>query len=131
MLEIVAKRAALRPSTQVSPQTKDNPLLQQFPVHSDQRNIYTFPSQSHNQEHDVSFDQNFMFDSTENFYLRTNMALLHESLVLLEKFESQNLNVALLKPQKTFNFNPHFVFLIIQFLILYFGVIYYAVSSTK
>lgn len=145
MLEIVAKRAALRPSEQstslqsepvslpvLPPQTTINPLHQQFPVYTSQRyqpvvlrNVLTFPSQSHNQEHEVSSDDDFMFDGTENFYLRTNRSLLHECVVLLEQFESQQSVVAPLTPQKPFKFNAQLVLVIMEFLILYIGVLYY------
>lgn len=147
MLEIVAKRAALRPSEPMSsvetepvslpvlpPQTTINPLLQQFPLHTGQRyqptinsrNVHTFPSQSHNQEHDVSSEDDFMFDGTENFYLRTNRSLLHECIVLLEQYESQHSIVAPLAPRKTFKFNPHVVLVIMEFLVIYIGILYYS-----
>lgn len=147
MLEIVAKRAALRPSEPstslqaepvslpvLPPQTTINPLLQQFPLHAglryqpmiNNRNVLTFPSQSHNQEHDVSSDEDFMFDGTENFYLRTNRSLLHECIVLLEQFESQNSIVAPLTPQRTFKFDAHMVLVILEFLVLYIGVLYFS-----
>lgn len=143
MLEIVAKRAALRPSDasvslssdQVSlpvlpPQTTINPLHQQFHAHSSQRyqssmvpnnrNIHTFSSQSHNQEHEVSDDDDFLFDGTENFYLRTNLSLLHDCLLLLEQFECQ---YTVVTPRKLFN--AQMIWVIVEFLVLYFGVLYY------
>lgn len=140
MLEIVAKRAALRPSDasaslssdQVSlpvlpPQTTINPLHQQFHAHSSQRyqspstrNIHTFSSQSHNQEHEVSDDDDFLFDGTENFYLRTNLSLLHDCVALLEQFESQ---YTVSTPRKLFN--AQMILVIVEFLVLFFGVLYY------
>lgn len=148
MLEIVAKRAALRPlepsaslqSEPVSlpvlpPQTTINPLLQQFHAHSSQRyqpmisnarNVHTFSSQSHNQEHDVSSDDEFMFDGTEHFYLRTNESLLHDCEVFLEQFESQHVTGAPVRPLKKFEFNAHVLLVIVEFLVLYIGVLYYS-----
>jgi hypothetical protein len=144
MLEIVAKRAALRPSEPstsfqsepvslpvLPPQTTINPLLQQFHAQSNQRyqpmmsarNVHTFSSQSHNQEHEVSF----LFDASEHFSLRTNLSLLHDCEVFLEEFESQNTTiVASVTRQKTFKFNAHVLLVILEFLVLYIGVLYYS-----
>lgn len=147
MLEIVAKRAALRPSDPSSslqsepvslpvlpPQTTINPLLQQLQAHSDhryqpivsKRNVHTFSSQSHNQEHDVSYAEDFMFDGTENFYLCTNQSLLHECEILLEKFERQNSIVDCLAPHEKFKMNKNLLLVILEFLVLYIAVLYYA-----
>lgn len=147
MLEIVAKRAALRPSEPSSslssepislpvlpPQTTINPLLQQLHAHSSQRyqsvmpsgrQVHTFSSQSHNQEHDVSCENDFMFDGTEHFYLRTNESLMHDCEMLLEEFESQHVIVAPLRPHKTL-LNAQVMLLIVEFLVLYVGVLYYS-----
>lgn len=148
MLEIVAKRAALRPSEQTSslqsepislpvlpPQTTINPLLQQFQAHSSQRyqslanngrNIHTFASQTHNQEHEVSSDDDFLFDGTENFYLRTNRSLLHDCEILLEEFVSQYEIAPSPGQLKRFKLNAHGVLVILEFLVLYVGVLYYS-----
>ena len=149
MLEIVAKRAALRPSEPASslqsepislpvlpPQTTINPLMTQLhtthPNHRYQpRNVHTFASQSHNQEHEVSSDDDFLFDGTEHFYLRTNPSLLHDCEVLLKQFESQNKilePMATATPQKRFKINPHLVLVAVEFLILYIAVLYYSFS---
>lgn len=134
MLEIVAKRAALRPSEHPStslqsepislpvlpPRETINPLMQRFQP----RNIHTFSSQSHNQEHEVSSDDDFMFDGTENFYLRTNYSLLHDCEKLLDSFEDQ---YALpLVSHKRFKLNAQTILLIVEFLVLYIGVLYYS-----
>lgn len=145
MLEIVAKRAALRPSDPstslqsepvslpvLPPQTTINPLLQQLQAHSNhryqpivsKRNVHTFSSQSHNQEHDVSFADDFMFDGTENFYLCTNQSLLHDCEILLEKFELQS-SVVCLEPHKTFKMSKHMILVILEFLVLYIAIVYY------
>lgn len=147
MLEIVAKRAALRPSDPTTslqsepislpvlpPQTTINPLIQQLQAHSDQRyqqkpsnrSVHTFSSQSHNQEHDVSYADDFMFDGTENFYLCTNQSLLHDCEILLEKFERQNSIVAWMEPHKKFKMTKQMVLVIVEFLVLYIAVVYYA-----
>lgn len=145
MLEIVAKRAALRPSEASSslqsepvslpvlpPQTTINPLLQQFqaprfhPVIPNNRNVHTFSSQSHNQEHDVSSDDDFMFEGTENFYLRTNRSLLHDCEDLLAEFESQHAVSAPVAHRGKFKLNAHVVLLIVEFLVLYIGVLYFS-----
>lgn len=144
MLEIVAKRAALRPvdtnnsiqSEPVSlpvlpPQTTINPLLQQFHAHSSQcyqpklpsRNVHTFTSQSHNQEHEVSSDDISMFDGTESHYLRTNLSLLHDCEHLLEQFESQ---YRVLAPKRQFKLTAQMILVIFEFLLLYIGVLYYS-----
>jgi hypothetical protein len=149
MLEIVAKRAALRPSEPSSslqsepislpvlpPQTTINPLLQQFHGHSSQRfqpamngrNIHTFSSQSHNQEHDVSPLDDFMFEGTENFCLRTNQMLLHDCEVLLEEFVSLYEIDAPSAPLKRFKLNAHVWLVIFEFLVLYVGVLYYSLT---
>lgn len=147
MLEIVAKRAALRPvdtaasspqSEPVSlpvlpPQTTINPLMQHFQAHTSSqryqsmvpkgRNIHTFSSQSHNQEHEVSSDDDFMFDGTENFYLRTTLSLLHDCEALLEQYEGQYKIVA---PKRQFKLNAQTILVIFEFLVLYIGVLYYS-----
>lgn len=143
----MAKRAALRPSEPsvslqsepislpvLPPQTTINPLMQQLHAHSSQRyqpsgrNVHTFASQSHNQEHEVSSDEDFMFDGTEHFYLRTNESLLHDCEVLLELFGDQPAIVAPLAPQKKFEWNAHVVLVIVEFLVLYIGVLYYSLT---
>lgn len=141
MLEIVAKRAALRPAEPTSslqsepvslpvlpPQTTINPLLhahssQRFPPMLPSRNVHTFSSQSHNQEHEVSSDDDFMFDGTESYYLRTTLSLLHDCEVLMEQFESQYMIIA---PKRQFKLSAHMILVIIEFLVLYIGVLYYS-----
>lgn len=146
MLEIVAKRAALRPSEQsislqsepislpvLPPQTTINPLMQQIhanqrfqPMMANSRNVHTFASQTHSQEHDVSSDADLlMFDGTEHFYLRTNESLLHDCEVLLGQFEDQYTVEVQLAPHATY-FNKHVWLLIVEFLVLYIGVLYYS-----
>lgn len=139
MLEIVAKRAALRPSEPstslqsdpvslpvLPPQTTINPLLQQRfpPVMHNNRSVHTFSTHSHDQEHDVSSDDDFLFDGTENFYMRTNQSLLHDCEDLLEQFESQYAIVAPLIRHK--KLNAHTILVIVEFLVLYIGVLYYS-----
>lgn len=143
MLEIVAKRAALRPSEAATslqsepvslpvlpPQTTINPLMQQFqtprfhPVIPNNRNVHTFSSQSHNQEHDVSDD--FMFEGTENFCLSTNRSLLHDCEELLAEFVSQHAVCAPVAHRRIFKLNAHVVLLIVEFLVLYIGVLYFS-----
>lgn len=146
MLEIVAKRAALRPSEQslslqsepvslpvLPPQTTINPLMQQFHAHSSQRfqpmngrNVHTFSSQSHNQEHDVSSDQDFLFDGTEHFYLRTNRSLLHDCEMLLDEYESQYKIDTPRESLRSYRLNRHVLLLVFEFLVLYIGVLYYS-----
>lgn len=144
MLEIVAKRAALRPSEAstslqsepvslpvLPPQTTINPLMQQFKapryhVIPNNRNVHTFSSQSHNQEHDVSSDDDFIFEGTENFYLRTNRSLLHDCEELLSEFESQNAACAVVAHQRKTKLNAYVVLLIVEFLVLYIGVLYFS-----
>jgi hypothetical protein len=135
MLEIVAKRATLRdPSTSLQPEPISlpvlppretiNPLMQHSSQRFQPRNIHTFSSQSHNQEHEVSSDDDFMFHGTENFYLRTNYSLLHDCEKLLDSFEDQ---YALpLIPQRSFKLNAQTILLIVEFLVLYIGVLYYS-----
>ena len=139
MLEIVAKRAALRPSEAstslqsepislpvLPPQTTINPLLQ-HPSHRYQsRNVHTFSSQSHNQEHEVSSDD-FLFDGTENFYLRSNLSLLHDCEVLFEIYElDYATDLSLEIPRRNLKNNWHFWLLVVEFLVLYIGVLYYS-----
>lgn len=139
MLEIVAKRAALRPSEPstslqsdpvslpvLPPQTTINPLLQQrFPsVAHNNRSVHTFSTHSHDQEHDVSSDDDFLFDGTENFYMRTNQSLLHDCEDLLEQFEGQYAIVAPLIRHK--KLNAQTILVIVEFLVLYIGVLYYS-----
>lgn len=154
MLEIVAKRAALRPSEptgslrpceptasiQSEPvslpvlptQTTINPLMQQLHLLSDPRyqpvlsHVHTFSSQSHNQEHDVSSYDDFMFDGTENFYLRTNISLMHDCDALLEEYESIYVMKDSPDYKKIFEINAHFLLVIVEFLVLYIGVLYYS-----
>lgn len=144
MLEIVAKRAALRPSEPstslqsepvslpvLPPQTTINPLMQQFhtqpsqrftPLIPNSRSVHTFSSQSHNQEHDVSSDDDFMFDGTEHFYLRTNRSLLHDCEALFQHYESQYVTDA---PRKLLALNRHLLLVVLEFLMLYIGILYY------
>lgn len=162
MLEIVAKRAALRPPDTVTsssiqsepvslpvlpPQTTINPLLQHLHGYSSpysslmagQRNIHTFPSQSHNQEHEVSDD--FLFDGTEHYYLCTNESLLHDCHILMDIYTSLSVNNNLI-PRNTQLlvsnahvtkrgwFNRHVVLVIVEFLVLYAAVLYYSLSQS-
>jgi hypothetical protein len=167
MLEIVAKRAALRPSDQsgnmslqsdvslpvLPAQTTINPLLQfnqqssstaasthqRYPSNQSSSNgssitHHTFTSQTHNQEHDVSSyyeANNFLFDGTEHIYLRTNLSLLHDCELLMEKYENQfacsnamPLPIVPHWPQ----INAHTVLVIMEFLILYIAILYYSHS---
>lgn len=73
----------------------------------------------------MSCDEDFLFDGTENFYLRTNYSLLHDCEVLLEHFENQYAIEAPLT-QRRFKLNRHVVLLIVEFLVLYIGVLYYS-----
>lgn len=173
MLEIVSKRAALRPSdypgsslqseTNVSlpvlpPQTTINPLLQynsnnsnaiqpspspaaaaahRYPptYTSNRPNIahHTFASQSHNQEHDVSFDD-FLFDGTEHFYLRTNLSLLHDCEMLMDHYEKQFALLPSPTPNTSWpqcNINAHTVLVIIEFFILYIAILCYSYSQMQ
>lgn len=139
MLELVAKRAALRPSENLPslssenvslpvlpPQTTINPLLQQQTPRSNVH--HTFSSQSHNQEHDVS--PKFL-DGIEHFYLRTNLSILHDCELLFEKFEHEaTLQRGRMTPQGT-RINAHTIFLVLGFLILYVGVIVYSVNCME
>lgn len=169
MLEIVAKRAALRPAppetTSISslqsepislpvlpPQTTINPLLQHLHGFSSPscysslmsgRNIYTFPSQSHNQEHEVSSDSeiDFMFDGTEHYYLCTNESLLHDCHILMDIY-TRHYYVNNTNPTSTPNLsntddahvvtkqklNFHVVLVVVEFLLLYAAVLYYSFS---
>jgi hypothetical protein len=136
MLEIVAKRAALRPSEPstslqsepvslpvLPPQTTINPLLQ----HSSRfqpRNVHTFSSQSHNQEHEVSSDD-FLFDGTENYYLRSTMSLLHDCEALLDDYQAQYA-LAPETPRRILRLKLHVWLLIVEFLVLYVSVLYYS-----
>jgi hypothetical protein len=166
MLEIVAKRAALRPPETVNsslqsepvslpvlpPQTTINPLLQHLHGYSSpsscyssimtgqRNNIHTFPSQSHNQEHEVSDD--FLFDGTEHYYLCTNESLLHDCHILMEILMSFN-DVNNHNPDTQFTpisisnahvtrrrwFNRQVVLVIVEFLVLYAAVLYYSFSQ--
>jgi hypothetical protein len=152
MLEIVAKRAALRPSEPQSlsslplenislpvlpPQTTINPLLQhQYnqspaqryqPFASNRSNVHhTFSSQSHNQEHDVSSDDNFLFNGTEDCYLRTNLSLLHDCEIMLEQYERQSVTKISARQMSRKYSSAHTVLVIIEFLILYIGILLYA-----
>lgn len=166
MLDIVAKRAALRPSEQsgpsdsisppvslpvLPPQTTINPL-QQYAARSSRyqinngiayvsnRHKHTFSSQSHNQEHDVS-DDDFLFDGTENYYLCTNLSLLHDCEQMLELYEQQHKFIKSSAPptipttpqnniiaQRS---NAHLVLVIVEFLVLYFGILYYSFSKMQ
>lgn len=169
MLEIVAKRAALRPPPEptsnsslqsepislpvLPPQTTINPLLQHLhgfsspscysSLMSGPRSIYTFPSQSHNQEHEVSSvsEIDFMFDGTEHYYLCTNELLLHDCHILMEIYKNIYVNNthnpthipqlsnsdAHIKKQK---FNPHVILVIVEFLVLYAAVLYFSLSRS-
>lgn len=168
MLEIVAKRAALRPSDQpgsslqlesvslqslpvLPPQTTINPLLQHqyspqqqpspsryTPFASSRSNLttthHTFSSQSHNQEHDVSSNDDFLFDGTEHIYLRTNLSLLHDCEVMMEKYEKQFITLPVIAPTPTIywpQYNAHTVLVIIEFLILYIGILCYSYLRTQ
>lgn len=154
MLELVAKRAALRPSENqtgqsslqsenvslpvLPPQTTINPLLQHQlnskrgePSTSSSYNYQRNPnrnsssSQASNQkELDVSSD---LFDGTDSFYLRTNLSILHDCEVLLEKYECQlkSSTVPCTKHSKR-----DWILPIFQFLILYIAVISYSLYST-
>lgn len=168
MLEIVSKRAALRPSEQstnsipsenislplLPPQTTINPLLQHqynqqqqqqqsstantshhFPSYTSGRpNIathHTFTSQSHNQEHNVSSYNHDLFDGTEHIYLRTNLSLLHDCEVLMENYERQFQSIAhpaSSSSSRWLQFNAHTVLVIVEFFILYIGVLVYSLS---
>lgn len=167
MLEIVSKRAALRPAEYPSspsrsdnislpvlpPQTTINPLLQHqynqpTPAPANTSNRYqsfasnrsnvahhTFSSQSHNQEHDVSphDDENyFLFDNTEHIYLRTNMSMLHDCEVLLDRYEEQMIiNPPAQEPivGNRSHINLHTVLVVIEFLVLYIAVVYYSYTQ--
>lgn len=168
MLEIVSKRAALRPADYPSsptqsenislpvlpPQTTINPLLQHqynqqtsataaipnryqsFASNRSNVTQHTFSSQTHNQEHDVSSNDDehyFLFDNTEHIYLRTNMSLLHDCEVLLERYEEQMKQVPAPQPvqRNRSHFNAHTVLVVIEFLVLYISIIYYSLSQMK
>lgn len=149
MLELVAKRAALRPSENLlslssenvslpvlPPQTTINPLLQHQTPDTNAENQtlrsyhprssvhHTFSSQSHNQEHDVSSN---LLDGIEHFYLRTNLSILHDCELLFEKFEHEATLQTHIKTTQGTRLNRHTFFLILGFLILYIGVIVYSV----
>lgn len=153
MLELVAKRAALRPtdssltghsslqsSENVSlpvlpPQTTINPLLQHEIYNSNNGNRYrnsnvqhTFSSQSHNQEHEVSSN---IFDGMEHFYLRSNLSLLHDCEILydlyIHKIISQKNHLAH-NSTYTFSFNRQTLLVIFEFLFLYVGIIVFSFS---
>lgn len=144
MLEIVAKRAALRPSDitdhtslqsenvslpVLPPQTTINPLLQHQMYNSIGRNQnsnvqHTFSSQSHSQEHDVSSKN---FDGTEFFYLRSNFSILHDCELLLNKYKYKHQVISQHKLTKhTSSLNRQTVLVIIEFLILYIGILVFS-----
>lgn len=169
MLEIVAKRAALRPPIEtvnsslqsepvslpvLPPQTTINPLLQHLHGYSNpsscysslmtgqRNNIHTFPSQSHNQEHEVSDD--FLFDGTEHYYLCTNESLLHDCHILMEilmsccsnnpeTFQQFTTQISISPDAHVTTrmrwFNKHVVLVIMEFLVLYAAVLYYSFSQ--
>lgn len=167
MLEIVAKRAALRPAPPeptsnsslqsepislpvLPPQTTINPLLQHLHGYSSPscysslmsgRNIYTFPSQSHNQEHEVSSDSeiDFMFHGTEHYYLCTNESLMHDCNILMDIYTSHYVNntsphtlhMSIMNSDTHVTMpklNFHVVLVVVEFLVLYAAVLYYSFS---
>jgi hypothetical protein len=168
MLEIVSKRAALRPadypgssmqSENVSlpvlpPQTTINPLLQYNsalltqsatpngasryqPTYSSTRPTithHTFSSQSHNQEHDVSYDDDSfsLFDGTEHIYLRTNLSMLHDCEVLMAQYENRFAQRSTPIDDCYWpRFNAHTVLVIIEFLVLYIAILWYSYSQVR
>lgn len=151
MLELVAKRAALRPSENqtgqsslqsenvslplLPPQTTINPLLQHQLKRGEPSTSYNYQrnsnrnsssSQANNQkELDVSSN---LFDGTENFYLRTNLSILHDCEVLLEQYENQLKSPS--TPPSTKSTKRDFYLLIFQFLFFYIAVISYSFYFT-
>lgn len=152
MLELVAKRAALRPENQTGqsslqsenvslpvlpPQTTINPLLQhQLNMKASTSSSYNYQrnpnrnssssSQASNQkELDVSSD---LFDGTDSFYLRTNLSILHDCEVLLERYENQ-LKLSTISCTKSSK--RDLTLLIFQFIFLYIAVISYSFYCTE
>lgn len=153
MLELVAKRAALRPSENqtgqsslqsenvslpvLPPQTTINPLLQHQlnmkPSTSSSYNYQRNPnrnssssSQASNQkELDVSSD---LFEGTDSFYLRTNLSILHDCEVLLERYEN-SLKFSTISCTKSSK--RDLTLLIFQFIFLYIAVISYSFYCTE
>lgn len=148
MLEIVAKRAALRPSDitghtslqsetvslpVLPPQTTINPLLQHQIYNSNNENQprypnsnaqHTFSSQSHNQEHEVSLNK---FDGIESFYLRSNFSILHDCELLLNTYKHQVIfQRRLTNNTLLLNFNRQTILVIFEFLLLYIGIIIFS-----
>lgn len=155
MLELVAKRAALRPSENptgqsslqsenvslplLPPQTTINPLLQHqlnmkrgepstsFDFERNPNRNSTSSSQASNQkELDVSSD---LFEGTDNFYFRTNLSILHDCEVLLEQYESQLISSN--SGPCTKSSKKDLILLVFQFLILYIAVISYSFYYTE
>ena len=140
MLEIVAKRAALRPSDINShtslqsetvslpvlpPQTTINPLLQHQiyqPRYQNSNPQHTFSSQSHNQEHEVSLNK---FDGIESFYLRSNLSILHDCELLLNIYKHQMIFQRRLT-KNTLLFNRQTILVTFEFLLLYIGIIIFS-----
>jgi hypothetical protein len=154
MLELVAKRAALRPSENptgqsslqsenvslplLPPQTTINPLLQHqlnmkrgepstsFNYQRNPNRNSSSSQASNQKELDVSSD---LFEGTDCFYLRTNLSILHDCEVLLEQYESQFKSSPTLPCTKPSN--RDLILLIFQFLFLYIAVISYSFYYTE
>lgn len=152
MLEIVAKRAALRPSEcQISsdspttsssppvslpmlpPQTTHNPLhftankmYQSTPVAVIPRSHRTKPQLSA-KEQDVSAHFHFNDDTSTVFCLRTNLSLMHDYNELFRQYEAQFI-IQSPSPQLSTRVwkVSHLIMVIFQFIVLFAGVLYYA-----
>lgn len=133
MLELVAKRAALRPSDAglsslsqsenislpvLPAQTKINPLLQEENLYNannrENSNVqqHTFSSQSHNQEHDVSF----------NVHMRS----LHGFNLYEQTLPNNNPPTPL-----ACNIRWQTILVVFEFLILYIAIVVFSLKSLE
>lgn len=152
MLEIVAKRAALRPSEcqnssdspttsssppvslpMLPPQTTHNPLhftankiYKSTPAAVVPRSHRTKPQLSA-KEQDVSAHFHFNDDTSSDFCLRTNLSLMHDYNELLRQYEAQFI---IQSPSSQSSIRvwkvSHLIMVIFQFIVLFTGVLYYA-----
>lgn len=152
MLEIVAKRAALRPSecqgSSDSPTTLSSPPVSlpmlppqttHNPLHFTANKIYqsttgSAPPRSHrtkpqlsSKEQDVSAHFHFNDDTSTDFCLRTNLSLMHDYNKLLRLYEAQ-FTIQSPSPQSSTRVwkVSHLIMVLFQFVVLFTGVIYYA-----